>query len=223
MRRNKIFTLVFLMILGYGNLRSQTTTFNEDVRIWGKLEIRGNEFAQFIQGPDIDSRGVVINDDDFGLKTRYRIWANGARAYNQIWYDSGGSDFFSLGSPNPIFSIRGNGVGIGISSPTHKLEVNGTIRAKEVKLEATNWPDYVLSESYRLPSLEETGAYIKTHGHLPGFRSAAEYEAEGVNMLELNQKLLEKVEELTLHLIEKEKNMNDMKSRVLILEQALFP
>ncbi|MCH7403553.1 interleukin-like EMT inducer domain-containing protein [Belliella kenyensis] len=103
-----------------------------------------------------------------------------------------------------IVNHLGN-IGIGTNSPNNKLEVNGTIRAKEVKLEATNWPDYVFEKDYKLMPLEAVKSFIDQKGHLPGLKSAKEYEEEGVNMLELNQKLLEKVEEVTLYLIQQQK------------------
>jgi len=95
-------------------------------------------------------------------------------------------------------------VGIGTTTPDSKLSVNGNIRAHEIKLETDNWPDYVFEEGYELPSLEETKAFIDQNGHLPGLKSAKEYQEEGVNMMELNQQLLEKIEELTLQLIKEE-------------------
>lgn len=81
------------------------------------------------------------------------------------------------------------------------LEVNGIIRAKEVKLEATSWPDYVFEDGYQLMPLKEVKSHIDQKGHLPGIKFAKEYEAEGVNIMELNQKLLEKIEELTIYII----------------------
>ncbi|MEP0986842.1 hypothetical protein [Ekhidna sp.] len=96
---------------------------------------------------------------------------------------------------------QGN-VGIGTTSPSHKLEVNGTIRSKEVKVEAANWPDYVFEPDYDLRSLEETAAYIKSNKHLPEIPSAKEMEANGVQLGEMNMLLLKKIEELTLYQIE---------------------
>ncbi|MFE7088400.1 hypothetical protein ACFU8T_13410 [Sphingobacterium spiritivorum] len=84
------------------------------------------------------------------------------------------------------------------------LSVNGHIRAKEIKVEAANWPDYVFKKDYELKPLADLDAYIKEHGHLPDMPKAAEAEKEGVSLGEMNKLLLKKVEELTLHLIEKD-------------------
>ncbi|MCH7403550.1 hypothetical protein ACFOUP_08665 [Belliella kenyensis] len=110
------------------------------------------------------------------------------------------------------------GIGIGSNVPGSRLEVNGTIRAKEVKLESTNWPDYVFEEKYDLMPLDAVKSFINQKGHLPGLKSAKEYEQNGVNMLELNQKLLEKVEELTLYLIQKDAEISSMNTRLQYLE-----
>lgn len=93
-------------------------------------------------------------------------------------------------------------VGIGTDSPTEELEVNGTIRSKEVKVEASLWPDYVFASDYELMSLKETEAFIQQKGHLPHIPSAEEVETNGIAVGEMNARLLEKIEELTLHQIE---------------------
>jgi hypothetical protein len=103
----------------------------------------------------------------------------------------------------PRFYIQGDGnVGIGTTTPQEKLSVNGKIRAKEIKVETVNWPDYVFSPSYKLPDLKATEQFIKKNGHLPEIPSAVEVEKEGVSLGEMNAKLLKKIEELTLYLIE---------------------
>ena len=99
-------------------------------------------------------------------------------------------------------------IGIGTITPNEKLAVNGKIRAKEVKVEATNWPDYVFEEGYKVRTLEELESYIKTNKHLPDMPSAKEVETNGIALGEMNKLLLQKIEELTLQLIELNKKVN---------------
>ena len=102
--------------------------------------------------------------------------------------------------------IHPNGnIGIGTITPAEKLSVNGKIRAHEIKVEILNWPDYVFAQDYTLETLEETEKHIKEKGHLPGIPSAEEVKTNGVDLEEMNAKLLQKIEELTLHLIDQNK------------------
>ncbi|RZJ76944.1 MAG: hypothetical protein EOO45_00230 [Flavobacterium sp.] len=116
-------------------------------------------------------------------------------------------------------------VGIGTATPKEKLSVNGKIRAHEVKVETSNWPDYVFNSNYKLRSLAEIEKDIKTTGHLPEMPSAKEAELNGIELGEMNKLLLKKIEELTLHLIEKEKDISRLKKiehRVLDLEKKIL-
>jgi hypothetical protein len=81
------------------------------------------------------------------------------------------------------------------------LAVNGPIRARSLTLTATakDWPDYVFDSSYRLPDLEEVGAFVKSKGHLPGVASATEVAGSGIDVGENQAALLKKIEELTLY------------------------
>jgi hypothetical protein len=113
-------------------------------------------------------------------------------------------------------------VGIGTSDTKgYKLAVNGKIRAQEIKVEAINWPDYVFAKDYKLPSLQETEEHIKDKGHLPGIPSAEEVKANGVDLGEMNKKLLQKIEELTLYLIEMKKEKEQERREKIKLEQTV--
>jgi hypothetical protein len=117
--------------------------------------------------------------------------------------------------------ISNNGnVGIGTATPNAKLAVNGNIRAREIKVETANWPDYVFTKDYQLLSLKETEQHIKDKGHLPGIPSAEEVKTNGVDLGDMNAKLLKKIEELTLHLIAIEKENKAMANRLLRLEKS---
>ncbi|MES2458836.1 MAG: hypothetical protein V4594_25005 [Bacteroidota bacterium] len=93
-------------------------------------------------------------------------------------------------------------VGVGTTTPTEKLSVKGKIRAQEIKVETAGWADFVFAKDYKLPSLQATEQHILANGHLPGIPSAAEVAKDGIELGEMNKKLLQKIEELTLYLIE---------------------
>ena len=116
-----------------------------------------------------------------------------------------------------ISGVNGN-IGIGTASLSEKLSVEGKIRAREIKVESTNWPDYVFESSYPIISLKNLDLYIKENKHLPGMPTAKEVVANGIELGEMNRKLLEKIEELTLHLIEKDKKMDVLIKKVEALE-----
>ncbi|ACU03285.1 hypothetical protein [Pedobacter heparinus] len=124
---------------------------------------------------------------------------------------------------SPITMTNGAGdMGIGTNDPKgYKLAVNGKIRTQEIKVENTNWPDYVFTKDYQLPTLRQTEQHIKEKGHLPGIPSAAEVKANGIDLGEMNAKLLQKIEELTLHLIEQNKGQKELQEEVQSLKNEV--
>ncbi|MBQ3544580.1 MAG: hypothetical protein IJA34_06300, partial [Lachnospiraceae bacterium] len=112
---------------------------------------------------------------------------------------------------NGIFVAQNGNVriGAGTASPTKTLEVNGTIRSKEVLVEVANWSDFVFDKDYDLRTLKEVESYIKENGHLPDVPSAEEVKTNGVEVGEMNAILLQKIEELTLYIIELEKKIDE--------------
>lgn len=109
--------------------------------------------------------------------------------------------FWTSNVPRMTITTEGD-FGIGTTDPGgYKLAVNGNIRAKEIKVEASPWPDYVFSNDYQLPTVREIENHIKDKGHLPGIPSATEVKANGIDLGEMNAKLLQKIEELTLYVI----------------------
>lgn len=92
------------------------------------------------------------------------------------------------------------------------MDVQGTIRAAEVKVESIdNFPDYVFSDAYNLRPLAEVSDFIKANGHLPEIPSAQEVKENGMSLVEMNKKLLQKVEELTLYIIEQQRQIDELK------------
>jgi hypothetical protein len=101
-----------------------------------------------------------------------------------------------------------------IPDDAYKLWVAGGVRAEKLRIDVAadnGWADYVFEEDYELMSLEELEAFIKEHGHLPGVPSAEEVAKEGIDVAEMNKILLEKIEILTLHLIQLENSLKALK------------
>lgn len=95
-----------------------------------------------------------------------------------------------------------------------KLGSNGYIRAREIKVDYDNIPDYVFKPNYKLMPLNELDKFINLNKHLPNIKGESEYsKEEGLNVGELNLKLLEKIEELTLYVIELKKEIDTIKSK----------
>ena len=128
------------------------------------------------------------------------------------------------------FKANGN-VGIGLDEPSEKLEVAGNIKAVEMdlsgklevygKIEAgeievkdmKKWEDEVFEDSYDLATLSEVEGFIKENGHLPEIPCEADVLENGYNMGEMNAMLLKKIEELTLYVIEQQKEISELKKR----------
>jgi hypothetical protein len=124
-----------------------------------------------------------------------------------------GSSGNSAGEWTSNFIVTAGGrVGIKKESPEYELDVAGTIRATEIKVEANgNTADFVFDDNYPLRTLDEVEEFIKTKGHLPSIPSAESMEKNGVNLSEMNKLLLQKIEELTLYAIEKGKEVRELK------------
>ncbi len=103
-------------------------------------------------------------------------------------------------------------VGIGTLNPTSRLSVNGSIRSKEVVVE-TGWADYVFDKKYKLKTLDEVEKFIEKNNHLPGIPSAAEIEKNGLQLGDTQRKMMEKIEELTLYMIELKKEIALLKTK----------
>ena len=116
------------------------------------------------------------------------------------------------GYPTIIFKDSGD-IGIGTLDPQNKLDVNGTIRAKEIKVES-DWPDFVFKKDYKLLTLEEVKRHIDEKGILPGVPSESDVKANGVNLGEVNALLLQKIEELTLYVIKQQEIIEEMQVEI---------
>ncbi|MBR2261133.1 MAG: hypothetical protein IJ916_05470 [Paludibacteraceae bacterium] len=93
------------------------------------------------------------------------------------------------------------------------------IRTSDITVDMNNAADYVFDPTYNLQDLSEVESYVKENKHLPGIPSAAEMAENGMSVAQMSNLLLEKIEELTLHMIELQKENNALKSRIESLEK----
>lgn len=119
---------------------------------------------------------------------------------------------FSIGRNNPegingMVITKDGKIGFGTENPQHKLDVNGTIRSKEVKIEAIGWADFVFDKNYKLPTLQTVEQHIKDKGHSPDIPSEKEVLENGINLGDMQTKLIQKIEELTLYVIDQDKRI----------------
>lgn len=127
------------------------------------------------------------------------------------------------GSQTDVVFVDNNGnVGVGTTAPSgFKLAVAGEVIAEgvTVKLQA-NWPDFVFADGYELMPLDEVEAAIREEGHLPGIPSAAEVAEDGVDLGEMQAQFLQKIEELTLHMIALKKDNDELRSHLEHIEDG---
>ncbi|MGM9830828.1 MAG: hypothetical protein ACI3Z5_02285 [Paludibacteraceae bacterium] len=114
---------------------------------------------------------------------------------------------------NCIFNNPGK-MGIGTSNPQYKLDVNGSLRANEILVNIGNGADFVFEDGYQLRPLQEVSTFIQENGHLPEIQSAADMQENGVSMNQLQIQLLQKIEELTLYLIQQEQTIQQLQEQI---------
>ena len=182
--------------LEISSVTGASTVNNLMNKLWLYRSQNGNDWysARFHEGISVDFSFLTPH---VNTKT---WWERDPNANIQSW-GNGASTYLTINQGN---------VGIGTATPNTKLAVNGKIRAHEIKVEIANWPDYVFAKDYKLESLEETEQHIQEKGHLPGIPSAQEVKAKGVDLGDMNVKLLQKIEELTLHMIEQNKKISNL-------------
>ncbi len=159
---------------------------------------------------------LTIGSVSIGFNRNYvdgKIYNYGSTA----WQINGESTGFAIqgfnGAFNQPFKILNNGdVGIGTPNPGYKLDVIGTIRAREIKVDL-NGADFVFEKDYKLMPLKDLEKFVQKNKHLPEIAPAKEMEENGTNLGNLNSKFLQKIEEMTLYIISQNESIEDLKKK----------
>jgi hypothetical protein len=138
-------------------------------------------------------------------------WFTNSSAGDICYRNIGGKLLFGNTDGNAVMAISANKVGIGTTTSNAMLTVNGSIYAKEVVVTVDIPADYVFKPTYKLMPLHEVEQYVNANSHLPEIPSASEITEKGLSVGEMQNKLLQKVEELTLYIIEQQKQINQLK------------
>jgi hypothetical protein len=174
-----------------------------------KLEVIGNIKT---------SNDIIFNNGRSLIQTLANIGTGGTGSgTGNFWFGT------TTGIKYGNFQINTNGnttlsngvVAIGttnIPNTDYALRVNGKILAKGLKVQITGWPDYVFEPNYALMPLQELSKYIATNKHLPNVPSQPVAEAEGVDVGDMNKVLLQKIEELTLYILQLENRMRTLEA-----------
>ena len=202
---------------------------------WGQLSLATNNgfYSPFARTGDMILRAIsgslILNTFDVDGAIRFGTGSSSAGINSEkMTIVSSGDVGIGTTTPETRLHIVGgvridNQLAIGIAYSEmpngFSLGVDGKIICEELRVKnSALWPDYVFDSDYELMPLQQVAAFIKRHHHLPNIPSADEVANEGVDLGQMNAKLLEKVEELTLYLLDLKLENEALKTRVANLE-----
>jgi hypothetical protein len=175
----------------------------------GHLVLSGNDNPSAdMSRIDLDYKIATANQTIGRISSAYLTSANGGSGALRFFTSNNGV----LAEKMRIGNTGNVSIGTKATNPTDELlTVFGVIHAKEVQVDLTgSLADYVFHPNYKLMPLTQVEQYVKTNSHLPEIPSAAEVSKNGMSMGEMQNKLLQKVEELTLYVIEQQKRIEQL-------------
>jgi len=209
------------LMLGPGNTTSLLLDNNE-IMVRNTNTTAGTLALQASGGEVTVGARTTINKGGEALKLNgvdpaINLYVNGIQK-SYIW-QTGDNLNIGVSSATGRIIMNTNQVQIGTNSALpagFKLGVGGKIICEElkVKLQSSGWPDYVFAEDYKLASLKEVEKFIQQNRHLPNIPTASEIEKNGLEVGDMQKRMMEKLEELTLYIIQQQKEIEALKEMV---------
>ncbi len=211
-----------MIIQNTGNVGIGTANPSTKLDVTGKTSVDNTLIIDGVDPGNPNALSEQLRLSGYGiLGNRGAMYISNQNPQGYIKFYVGGKH--GIGS-HMIIKNTGN-IGIGTTTPDAKLAVNGNIHTKEVKVDLIGWSDFVFYDNYKLPTLVEVENHIKEKGHLKDIPSAKDVEENGVFLGEMDAKLLQKIEELTLYTIQQQKEIKEQKEKVeelkLLVNQLL--
>ncbi|MCC8145663.1 MAG: hypothetical protein LIO93_04320 [Bacteroidales bacterium] len=194
-----------------GNIGINTTTptyklhVNGDAKVNNNLRVAGTQYGKAL---------VLGNETD--SKNHFRMYFSEGSSTKDSYMQYGGHLYFysnELGTYTAMMHKNGD-FHIGWSAnkaAKRNLLVNGTVKAIKLETKVDVWSDFVFHDNYDLPSIGEVKSHIKEHKHLPGIPSEKEVLENGIDVADMQAKLLQKIEELTLYTIQQQELIDEQK------------
>jgi hypothetical protein len=158
-----------------------------------------------------DSSTLFFGEGGGGYAGMYWMY-DGVSNEMELW----GKFSTSIYGPHLLISRSNGNVAIGNTYATgYKLSVSGKVICTELRVNAiADWPDYVFKKDYKLMPLSQLGSFIDEHGHLPNIPKASEVAKSGIEVGEMQRRMMEKIEELSLYIIGQQSQIDELKEKL---------
>jgi len=158
-----------------------------------------------------DSATIMFSEDHNATYGMYWMY-DGAGNEMELW----GKNSTTFYGPHLTVKRNSGDVAIGNNfANAYRLSVDGKIMCEEVRVSLEeDWPDYVFNKNYNLPTTRKLEKFIDANGHLPNIPSADEINDSGIEVGEMQRLMMEKIEELTLYIIEQQKHIEKLEGKI---------
>ena len=211
--KTKLILTAIIVSFSMSICAQQTQIFNSNVQIGDTTPFGQNSKKLYI--------GVYSDNSDELSILRYNLSSDSTELRINVGDDArdkfivGNENWENPGVFNKFFVVSMDGkVGINSPNPSSELEVNGTIKTKSVLVTNTGWADFVFKKDYRLRPLKEVESHIAQYSSLPEMPTESEVTTNGVDLAGMNVKLLQKIEELTLYIIQQEARISELENKI---------